>query len=109
MRRAALASPLTFSACLRAASDLGLVLTAVFTILSEHLFNEESPYCLVPDKYKILHKLIDTNNDDKISENEFNNAVHILEKYKHEKDIKKQKHSFTLFHNYLSDSYNQTT
>ena len=31
-----------------------LVLTAVFTILSDHLFNEESPYCCVPEKYKIL-------------------------------------------------------
>ena len=28
-----------------------LVLTAVFTILSDHLFNEESPYCVVPEKY----------------------------------------------------------
>ena len=86
-----------------------LILTAVFTILSEHLFNEESPYCIVPEKYKILHKLVDTNNNGQISEEEFNNAIHILEKYKHDKDVKNQKQSFTLFHNYLSDSYKQTT
>jgi hypothetical protein len=85
-----------------------LILTAVFTILSEHLFNEESRFCIVPEKYKILNKLVDSNNDGQTSEEEINNAILILEKYKHEKDVKKQKHSFTLFHNYLSDSYKQT-
>ena len=40
-----------------------LGLTAVFTILSDHLFNEESRYCVVPHEYRVLHKLIDTNND----------------------------------------------
>ena len=44
-----------------------LVLTAVFTILSDHLFNEESPYCIVPKKFRILTKLIDTNDDDIVS------------------------------------------
>jgi len=39
-----------------------LGLTAVFTILSEHLFNEESHLCIVPHEYRILHKLLDTNN-----------------------------------------------
>ena len=38
-----------------------LGLTAVFTILSDHLFNEESRYCVVPHEYRVLHKLIDTN------------------------------------------------
>ena len=40
-----------------------LILTAVFTVLSDHLFNEESPYCVVPKKFRLLAKVIDTNND----------------------------------------------
>ena len=36
-----------------------LGLTAVFTILSEYLFNEESSLCIVPQKYRVLEKLID--------------------------------------------------
>jgi hypothetical protein len=84
----------------------GLILTAVFTVLSDHLFNEESPYCLVPDKFRILSKIIDTNEDGLVSEQEINNAISILEKAKREKEMKKQKQSFTLFHNYLEDSYN---
>ena len=84
-----------------------LVLTAVFTVLSDHLFNEESPYCIVPDKFRILSKIIDTNNDTSISEQEINDAISILEKARREKEMKNQKHSFTLFHNYLEDSYNK--
>ena len=45
-----------------------LGLTAVFTILSDHLFNEESSLCIVPHKYRVLHKLVDTNNDGVVSE-----------------------------------------
>ena len=56
-----------------------LVLTAVFTILSDHLFNEESPYCCVPQKFRILAKIIDDNNDGIISEQDINNAITILE------------------------------
>ena len=59
-----------------------LVLTAVFTILSDHLFNEESPYCIVPEKYKVLNKLVDTNEDGVVSEQEITSAIAILEKAK---------------------------
>ena len=82
-----------------------LVLTAVFTVLSDHLFNEESPYCVVPKKYRLLSKIVDTNNDGSVSEQEINDAISILEKARREKEIKNQKQSFTLFHNYLADSY----
>lgn len=78
-----------------------LILTAVFTVLSDHLFNEESPYCVVPQKYRILHKLVDTNRDNVVSEEEINNAITILEKAKRDKEQKKQRHSFTVFHDYL--------
>ena len=52
-----------------------LILTAVFTVLSDHLFNEESPYCVVPEKYRILNKVLDTNDDGMVSEEEINNAI----------------------------------
>lgn len=81
-----------------------LVLTAVFTVLSDHLFNEESPYCCVPEKYRVLSKIIDTNNDGEISQDEINNAITILENAKKNKEKMKQKQSFTLFGNYMVDS-----
>jgi len=79
-----------------------LILTAVFTVLSDHLFNEESPYCVVPEKYRILHKLVDVNEDGLVTEDEVNNAIQVLEKARRDKEKKQQKHSFTLFHNYLA-------
>jgi len=82
-----------------------LILTAVFTVLSDHLFNEESPYCVVPKKYRLLAKIVDANNDGTVSEQEINDAIVILDKARREKEMKNQKHSFTLFHNYLSESY----
>ena len=82
-----------------------LGLTAVFTVLSDHLFNEESPYCCVPEKYRILSTLIDENKDGKVNEQEINDAIAILEKAKKDKQRLNQIQTFTLFGNYLSDGY----
>jgi hypothetical protein len=82
-----------------------LVLTAVFTILSDHLFNEESPYCIVPEKYKVLNKLVDTNSDGIVSEQEISSAIAVLEKAKKEKTKKEQQNSFLTFNTSIIDSY----
>lgn len=74
-----------------------LALTAIFTILSEYLFNEESKMCIVPEKYRVLSKLVDTNKDNNISETELMSAIAILEKANKEKQKKKQKELFTKF------------
>jgi len=76
---------------------VALGLTAVFTILSDHLFNEESNLCVVPHDYRVLHKLLDTNNNGDVSETEIATAIGILEKAKREKQRKQQKEAFTKF------------
>lgn len=76
---------------------VALTLTAVFTILSDFLLNEEHPLCIVPEKYRVLHKLIDTNNDGVVSETELAAAIAILEKAKKEKQKKIQKEAFRQF------------
>jgi hypothetical protein len=81
-----------------------LVLTAVFTILSDHLFNEESPYCIVPKKFRVLTKIIDTNSDGVVSDNEISTAIAILEKAKKNKNKDEQRRSFLLFNSYLPDT-----
>jgi len=78
-----------------------LVLTAVFTILSDHLFNEESPYCCVPEKYRILNKLVDTDQDGVVSEQEITDALAILEKAKKNKEQMNQRKMFTLYGNFM--------
>ena len=74
-----------------------LGLTAVFTILSDYLFNEESRLCIVPHKHRILHKLIDTNEDGVVSDTEMAAAMAVLEKAKREKQRKKQKEAYKTF------------
>ncbi len=86
-----------------------LVLTAVFTILSDHLFNEESPYCCVPHKYRILHTLVDSNNDGVVTEQEINDAIAVLEKAKKDKQRMSQRQIFTLYGNYMDSSSKSLT
>ena len=74
-----------------------LGLTAVFTILSDHLFNEESHLCIVPNEYRVLNKLIDTNEDAIVSETELSAAIAVLEKAKREKQRMEQKNTFSKF------------
>jgi len=74
-----------------------LGLTAIFTILSEYLFNEESSLCIVPQQYRVLEKLLDTNNDGAVSETELAAAISVLEKAKKEKQRQMQKEAFTKF------------
>jgi hypothetical protein len=85
-----------------------LGLTAVFVILSDHLFNEESPYCCVPHKYRILAKLVDQNNDGVVSEQEVAEAISILEKAKRDKQRMNQLQMFTLYGNYIDSSSKST-
>ena len=74
-----------------------LGLTAIFTVLSDHLFNEESSFCIVPHEYRILHKLADTNNDGIVSETELNSAIAVLEKSKKQAQIKAQREALNKF------------
>jgi hypothetical protein len=74
-----------------------LGLTAVFTILSDYIFNEESSLCIVPHKYRVLHKLVDTNEDGVVTEPELAAAIAVLEKAKREKQRKEQKEAFKRF------------
>ena len=74
-----------------------LGLTAIFTILSDYLFNEECSLCVVPHKYRVLHKLVDTNSDGEVSEPELSAAIAVLEKSKREKQRKQQKEAYKNF------------
>ena len=53
--------------------------------------------CIVPENYRVLHKLLDTNNDGAVSETEISSAIAILEKAKKEKQRKIQKEAFSKF------------
>ncbi len=66
---------------------IALILTAVFIILSNFVFNENSSYCILPEKYKKLTKVIDTNNDGKVSQDELDKAYDILRRANEEDQL----------------------
>jgi hypothetical protein len=77
-----------------------LALTAIFVVLSDHLFNEESRFCIVPHHYRVLDKLnaaADKDDDGVVSEEEMNNAIAILEKSKKEKQKLQQQNLYSNF------------
>jgi len=59
---------------------LSFIITGIFIILANFVLNEKSKYNILPEKYKKLAQLIDTNNDNIISENEINKAYDTLKK-----------------------------
>ena len=65
-----------------------LVLTAVFTVLSDHLFNEDSKFCIVPHRNRILNKKkVITKTEQEETDAEISAAIAILEKQKHRNSL----------------------
>jgi hypothetical protein len=74
-----------------------LTLTAIFVILSEYLFNEESNFCVVPQHYRVLNTLVDVNDDGNITKEEIDNAISILDKANKQKQLYEQKKAYKRF------------
>jgi hypothetical protein len=81
-----------------------LGLTAIFVVLSDHLFNEESDYCIVPHEKRVLNSVIDTNGDAVVSETELNSAIAVLEKAKKDKQRQDQLKALNKFKAYNEDA-----
>jgi len=56
-----------------------LILTIVFILFADYLFNEHSKYCVIPEKYKDLSMIINSENN-KVTQKEVNDAINILKK-----------------------------
>ncbi len=69
---------------------LSIILTGSFVILTNHLFNEESAYCVIPTYFKNYAHLLDKNQDDYISKDEIKKAMKIVQKAQKQK--RKQSH-----------------
>ena len=94
---------LVFSMCFLGTRCIitSILLTAGFTILSEYIFNEESEYCVVPHSCRILHTM--PPNDEIVTEEEYNKALDIVEKYKRNKLSQEQKIHYVRFFSSLQN------
>jgi len=90
---------LIFSVCWMGTRDIytSIILTASFFVLTQHLFNEESTYCILPQKYREFHLALDTNNDGEISQIEINDAVNLLTKAKQQTSNKNKENVHKYF------------
>jgi hypothetical protein len=57
-----------------------LALTAIFTILADHLFNEQSKLCIIPRKYRRYEHLLDLDKNNEVTEEELKHAKEVLER-----------------------------
>lgn len=64
---------------------LSIIMTAAFMVLSGHLFNEKSKYCIISKNLTKIQASIDVNNDEHISKEEEQKALEVLEKAKKQK------------------------
>ncbi len=69
---------------------IALALTAIFTILTDHLFNEESSMCIIPKKYRKYEHLLDLDKDNVVTDEEIKKATEILEKAKRKEQKREQ-------------------
>lgn len=67
---------------------VALILTCVFVVFADYLLNDNSKYCLIPEKYKEILPHLDTDGNGKISQKEINDAIHVLKKAHKKKNVK---------------------
>jgi hypothetical protein len=60
-------------------------MTAAFIILSDYIFNENSRFCVLPERLKKISEIVDKNNDLEISPQEEERALEILRKADNQK------------------------
>ena len=97
---------LIFTISFIATKDLliSFIITGVFIILANFVLNEKSKYNILPEKYKKLASIIDTNKDKIISDDEINKAYDILNKARGQIDNYKKLEKIEAFNN-ISKQY----
>jgi len=92
---------LIFTISFIATKDLlmSFIITGIFIILANFVFNEKSNYSILPEKYKKLASMIDTNKDKIISDEEINKAYAILSKARGQIDNYKKLEKVEAFNN----------
>ena len=71
-----------------------ILLTGAFVVMADHLFNEESDYCVIPEYLRNYAKAVDINDDGFVTEKEAKDAIDVLKKLKKQK----QKQAFLRHH-----------
>ena len=80
---------------------ISLILSVIFIILTDHLFNEQSKLCIIPENMKKFEDILDENNDGHITPDELENAKRVLEKARRKEKIRNNQSKLDNFKNML--------
>ena len=61
---------------------ISLAMTAVFVVMTDHLFNEHSNYCIIPQVLRNYEDVLDVDDDGRVTPEEVENAQRVLGKVK---------------------------
>ena len=61
---------------------MSLALTAIFIVMTEFLFNENSKFCVIPLEYRKYKEVLDLNGDGVVTPDEIKKAEELLKKAK---------------------------
>ena len=67
---------------------ISLVLTAIFILLVDYIFNENSKYCIIPDKYKQIQDIV---GGEVVTQKEVNDAINVLKQARKNKNEREEK------------------
>ncbi len=85
---------------------ISIIMTASFIILADYLFNENSKFCILPEKYKNIQFLMDTNDDGIVTDEEIKKAEEVLRKAKIQKNKMNQLEMFSYLS--MNDSFDSS-
>ena len=63
---------------------MSLALTAIFIVMTEFLFNENSKFCVIPLEYRKYKDVLDLNGDGVVTPDEIKKAEELLKKAKNQ-------------------------
>jgi hypothetical protein len=81
---------LIFAICWMGTRDIvtSLILTTVFIVLTQHLFHENSKFCILPESWKVFEDVMDLDGDGNVSEDEIKKAMKVLKQAKKDGNLK---------------------
>lgn len=84
---------------------LSILMTAAFVILSNYIFNEQSQFCIMPERLKKISNMADLNNDGVVSASEEKKALETLEKAKNMRKKQQQGEFLSYMNNYSNQGF----
>lgn len=69
---------------------ISLILTVFFLCFSDYLFNDQSKYCIIPNRFRKMNQMYELDPSGNITQKDINDALHLLKIARNKKIINTQ-------------------